>query len=118
MTERELYTTQADIEREIMRLADILENTTNEFAGQLQDQALKESKYRIAFARAFTTFRMGEKPLAEKSAEQKATIECESELLERKSADAIVRATEEKLRSLRAQLDAVRTLSANVRSQT
>jgi hypothetical protein len=109
---------QADIEGEITRLSNILENTTEEFGKAIREAKQAEADYRIEYAKAFTTHRLGADKVSEKTAEMMATVNVAANLRLRLSKEAIERYLEEKCRSLRAQLDAVRTLSANVRAQT
>lgn len=107
---------QFDIETEIIRLEGVLEDTTDEFAKIVVRAAAAEATYRVGYAKAFARFRLTGS--SEKTADAEAVSECERELHERKSLEAQQRGLEEKCRSLRASLDAVRTLSANVRAQT
>lgn len=107
---------QIDIEGEIIRLVGILEETTDEFASVSVRAAKSEAEYRVRYAKSFARHRLGGD--SEKTAEANAVIECEHELLERRSLESQQRGLEEKCRSLRSSLDAVRTLSANVRAQT
>lgn len=109
---------QLDIEHEILRLEGLLEDTTDEFATVAQQAAAAEAVYRVNYAKAFVRYRLGGERSSEKTAEAQSTVECENELKRRRSLEAQQRGLEEKCRSLRASLDAVRTLSANVRSQT
>lgn len=107
-----------DLENEIVRLEGILENTTDEFAVVCVKAANAEAVFRVNYAKAFVRYRVGETKSSEKTAEAQATVECEEELFSRRIAEAEQRGLEEKCRSLRESLGAVRTLSANVRAQT
>ena len=107
---------QLDIENEIIRLEGVLEGTTDDFASIAIDAARAEARYRVDYAKAFARYRMNGD--SEKTSEAKATVECAELLMERRSKEAQQRGLEEKCRSLRSSLDAVRTLSANVRAQT
>jgi hypothetical protein len=108
---------QLDIEAEISRLSGILEDRTQNYGDAIQEAATAEARYRVAHAKAFVRARILEK-LAERTADATATVECEELLLDRKAKEGLARALEEACRSLREQLGAVRTLSANIRSQT
>lgn len=108
---------QFDIESEIIRLEGLLEDTTDGFAKACVEAAGKEATYRVNYAKAFVRYRLIDKS-SEKTAEAQATVECEVLLFERRAAEGTQRGLEEKCRSLRSSLDAVRTLSANVRAQT
>jgi hypothetical protein len=109
---------QLDIENEIIRLEGILEDTTDEFAKVCQQAANAEATFRVSYAKSFVRYRLGVEKSSEKTAEAQATAECERELFDRRGLESQQRGLEEKCRSLRASLDAVRTLSANVRAQT
>lgn len=110
--------TQGDIENEILRLSSLLEEQTREYGDRLKESSDHESAYRIAYARAFAQHRLGGEKLSEETCKQLATSECSELLTARLASEAVTRFLEEQCRSLRAQLDAVRTLSANVRAQT
>jgi hypothetical protein len=107
---------QGEIENEILRLSDLLEAQTHEYGQALNARAVAEADYRVQYARSFTKYRF--EKLSEETSKQKATDEVGHLLVLRLSAEAKERFLEEQCRSLRAQLDAVRTLSANVRAQT
>lgn len=108
---------QLDIENEIIRLEGILEDTTDEFAIVCIEASNAEATYRVAYAKAFVRHRIEDKS-SEKTAEAQSTVDCEDLLVARRGAEGQQRGLEEKCRSLRSSLDAVRTLSANVRAQT
>lgn len=120
MNERRLVY-QEDIEGEITRLSDLLERATEALATAAEDAANAEADYRVAYAHEFySPHRPAEEnvKLTEKLRESLATIACDELLHRHKVAAARQLSIIEKCRQLRAQLDAVRTLSANVRSQT
>lgn len=123
MSERLVH--QGDIEAEILRISDLLERATGELASAAEEAAEAEADYRVAYAKEFYSPKRpeGEFPgdgpkLTEKLRESLATIACDEALHRHKIAAARQLALQEKCRQLRAQLDAVRTLSANVRGQT
>lgn len=109
---------QMDIENEITRLSALLEEQTHEFGTVLSERARAEGEYRVEYARVFTTLRMGPNKMSEETCKQQATVDVGELLTRRLGAEARERYLEEQCRSLRSQLDAVRTLSANVRAQT
>ena len=109
---------QGDIEAEILRLSDLLEEATGELATASEEAAHGEADYRVAYARAYLKSRSGHEKLTDKIREAEATVEVADELTVYKVAAAKQLGLQEKCRQLRAQLDAVRTLSANVRGQT
>lgn len=112
---------QEDIENEILRLSDLLETATNLLADVSEEAAEAEADYRVSYAHEFyspTRPDGDETKLTEKLRESLATIACDEILHRHKIAAARQLSLQEKCRQLRAQLDAVRTLSANVRGQT
>lgn len=117
MSERLVH--QGDIEAEILRISDLLERATGDLATAAEEAAEAEADYRVAYAKAFR-FAKGTEDvkLTEKIREAIATIACDELLHRHKLGVARQLSLQEKCRQLRAQLDAVRTLSANVRGQT
>lgn len=118
MSTQERYLTQIDVEGEITRLSKILETATGMLATASEEAAVGEADYRIAYSKAFLNPPSGEEKLTEKIRESHALIVAEAELRRYKLTAAKQLALQEKCRQLRAQLDAVRTISANVRGQT
>lgn len=110
--------TQAEIEKYITDISDDLDSATHAYGDALNASAEAEGNYRVEYAKAMTRLKFGERKMSDEAAKQQATIECEELLHERLSKGAVERYLEERCRSLRARLDAVRTLSANVRAQT
>lgn len=118
--ERLVY--QEDIENEILRLSQILENATGELATVSEAAANAEADYRVLYAQVFYNPDGFREPKVDKLTEkirEAVAIDVSSEELRRyKVGMARQLSLQEKCRQLRAQLDAVRTLSANVRGQT
>jgi hypothetical protein len=106
--------TQGRIESEIMRLAAMLEQTTDLLAGASEDAARCEVDWKVAEAIALLHSR-------EKSAELRkadALSQGRKQFAAHRGAEAVRDGLQEKCRTLRAQLDSLRTLSANVRAQS
>lgn len=101
---------QAQAEAEILRLNRELTSVTMDVADASERAARAEHAYKLAYAKAI--FRATGR-VADKEAE--ATINTEAQLLEHKLADAILKANQEKGRNIRAQLDALRSVNANIR---
>ena len=119
MSERLVH--QGDIEAEILRISDLLERATGDLATAAEEAAEAEADYRVSYAHEFyspTRPDGDDTKLTEKLREALATIACDEILHRHKIAAARQLSLQEKCRQLRAQLDAVRTLSANVRGQT
>jgi len=105
---------QAEVEQEILRLSQALTTATEWHAQAATNHAQAEVDYKLAEAR----FWVGNVGLGgtvpEKSA--KALLACGDEFSQYKLTEATWRAAQQKCRSLDKQLDALRSLNANVRS--
>lgn len=112
------YVVQGDIEGEIVRISDRLEKATDRLQEVSVAHAHAEADYRYAYAQAFLKRREGDEKLTDKIREQRATEETTEQFRARRVAEAEQMSLQEKCRQLRSQLDAIRTLSANVRAQT
>jgi hypothetical protein len=116
--------TQAGVEREIMRLSNAMEEATEELAKYADEAAVAEADYKVGYAKAVLkagmrtdgTGRGGR--LTEGDKEATAIVEVEQELRRRCVKDAHHQVAQEKLRTMRARIDALRTVSANIRAQT
>lgn len=103
---------QVELEDEIQRLLGILEDETEAFERLCEDAAKKEAIYKAEAAKAYLS--------AEGSIKQReawADYQTASIHMDWKIADGLMRAKREKLTSIRTSVDALRTLSANVRAQ-
>ncbi len=109
--------TQAEIENEILRVTNELEQQTYTFADVADLAATAEADYKLRYARAVVTLSTQSKMTAADKA-ARAELAAAEQLREWKVADARLKSTKEALLSLRARLDALRSLSANVRAQT
>ena len=103
---------QVEIEEEIMRLTDLLESETESFEQLALDAAIKESNYKAAWAKEY----LGAKGSI-KEREAWADYKLEEMAMQYKISEALVKSKREKLNSLRTNIDALRTLAANVRAQ-
>jgi YesN/AraC family two-component response regulator len=103
---------QVEIEEEIIRLSDLLEEETENFEKLALDNAVKESSYKSAWAKEY----LGAKGSI-KEREAWADYKLEDEAMQYKISEALVKSKREKLHSLRTSIDALRTLAANVRAQ-
>jgi len=104
---------QVEIENEIRRLTALLETETETFGVLAEDEAKKSAGFKRIWAK---TYLAGEGSIANREAW--ANWECGDEMHDAKIAEALLKAKREKLTSLRTSIDALRTLSANVRVQT
>ncbi len=115
--------TPVHIEREIMRLSNLMDEGTEEYRGLAQDAAELEQDYKVKYAKARIDRRTQEGygpggRVTADEAEDHAIVACHGELLQYLVAQAIAEACREKQRSIRSQLDALRSLNANVRGMT
>jgi predicted nucleic acid-binding Zn-ribbon protein len=103
---------QVDIEEEILRFLAMLEEETEAFERLAEDAAKKEAGYKAEWAKAYLSAQG-----SIKEREAWADYQLADHAMQHKIAEGLVKAKREKLSSLRTGLDALRTLSANVRVQ-
>jgi hypothetical protein len=101
----------AAVEAEMRRLAEELEKRTSALAGLLETAASADVAFKLAYARAVLEAEGRTVP----EREAQATLAVETELRERKHAEAVADACREAVRSLRDQLSALQSLNRNVR---
>jgi hypothetical protein len=104
---------QVEVEQEILRLIDLLEQGTEDFESLSVDSAVKDSKFKSEWAKAYLQANG-----SVKEREAMADLKMTDIMRDHKIADALVKSKREKLSSLKTQIDALRTLAANVRHQT
>lgn len=115
--------TQGQIEDGIEDVLNRLEALTDDYATICDEAADAEVDYRVGQAKALLILKSAPDPatnkfLSDKAAEARATKIIETEMRAHKIAAAKVESTKQALYTHRARLDALRTLAANVRSQT
>lgn len=103
---------QVEIEQELIRLMDELEQETEQFEALALDMAKKEANYKSNWAREYLSAKG-----SIKEREAWADYKLDQESFDYKCAEALVKAKREKLLSIRTSMDAIRTLNANVRTQ-
>lgn len=103
---------QVDIENELVRLMDRLENETEQFETVAMDLAKKEAAYKSNWAKEYLSAKG-----SIKEREAWADYKMDQQHFEYKCAEALVKAKREALLSIRSSMDAIRTLNANVRTQ-
>ncbi len=101
-----------EIEDNIVRLVEELEEHTEAFEVLAVDLSKKEARYKSAWAKEYLAANG-----SIKERESWADYKLSDEYYEVKIADALSRAKKEKLNSIRTALDSLRTLAANVRAQ-
>lgn len=104
---------QYEIESNIARLIEELEEETENYAISARDHAKKEAHHKTKWAQSYLK---SDGPVKER--ESWSDYHNSDSLFDVKIADALMRAKREKLHSLRTSIDALRTLAANVRAQT
>jgi hypothetical protein len=110
---------QTEIERDIAAISDELESQTYLYKQLAVEAAEAESDYKLKFARSVIgQSAMQSHKLTASDKQARAEVLSEMELRVWKIAEARRNATKEALLSLRARLDALRSLAANVRYQT
>lgn len=104
--------TQVDVEDEILRFMEMLEEATDELAGRARAAAEAEVNYKGLWAQTVLSAEGTE--LVRKST---ADVACHKLLMERRTCEAMYASTKELCGALQAQLSALQTISSNLRSQ-
>lgn len=112
MISRNSPISQVDIEHELIRLLEVLEEETEAFETLAGDLAKKESLYKSNWAKEYLSAKG-----SIKEREAWADYKLADENFDFKIAEALLKSKREKLLSLRTSVDALRTLNANVRIQ-
>jgi hypothetical protein len=116
MTRRPL--TQAEVESAILDTADALDRVTHEFADISDAAAEAEADYKLAVARTWLGIVGGERKMTTTERQMRTDALTNDALRAYKVAEARRASTREALLSYRARIDALRTVSANVRAQS
>lgn len=103
---------QVEIEERILRLLDDLEYHTEAFESLAEDSAKKESRLKGEWAKEYLSAKG-----SIREREAWADYKLADMDFDYKCAEALVKAKREKLLTLRTEVDALRTLNANVRVQ-
>lgn len=101
---------QVEVEQELMRLSAMAEKALQELAKRARAAAEAEVKHKVARAKALLA---AEGTVAEREA--RADVETEQLFLERRMAEALLLSAQEAGRTYRAQLEAIRSVNANLR---
>lgn len=104
---------QVEVEEEILRLTQMLEDETENYAILIEDAAKKEARLKGEWAAAYLNHQG-----SIKERESWADYQLADKSFEWKIAEALAKASKEKLNFARTSIDALRTLAANVRAQT
>lgn len=109
--------TPFEVESKLLQLMDSLESETEAFEVLSVDSAKKSARYKASWARAYIRVSSGGKGSI-KDRESLADYENEELHFDHLVAEALTKSKQQKLTSLRTEMDALRTISANVRAQT
>lgn len=109
---------QADVEAAILEDRAKLEEALEEYRAQSVAHAQAEAKYRAEHARKWLTIKTGGEKVTDTNATKAADDACETLNLERQLSEAKMNAANEALRSIRASLSALQTISSNIRAVT
>lgn len=106
-----------------MRIERIMEEDIDRLEDAAHNKAVATHAYKVKFARERLRAKSSEGygpggRTTDAEAEDHAMEKCGDEYLARLTAEALWDALEEKSRMMRAQLDALRTIAANIRAQT
>jgi hypothetical protein len=112
MISRNAPISQVDIEHEMLRLIEMLEQETEAFESLAEDNAKKESLYKSNWAKEYLSAKG-----SIKEREAWADYKLADENFDYKISEALLKSKRERLLSLRTSIDAMRTLNANVRVQ-
>lgn len=110
--------TQGDIERMIVSLCDALEDETYAYSDLSDKAAETEADYKYEAARIVVALSADGHKMTALERQARVDLKCADQFRAWKIAEARRQASKEALQSIRARLDATRTLSANVRHQT
>ncbi len=103
---------QIEIETEIMRMMEMLEEETEAFERLAEDGAKKEALYKSNWAKEYLSAKG-----SIKEREAWADYKLADQVFDFKIAEALVKSKREKLTSIRTSMDALRSLNTNVRMQ-
>lgn len=102
---------QAEVEAEIIRLSDLCERATQEVRRRGEAAATARTNFKVEFAKA----RLKAKGATVSEREDEAVIYTEQLLREHDHTTALFESAKEAGRNYRAQLDALRSINANLR---
>ncbi len=102
---------QADVEAEIMRLSERCEQVTLSLAKRAVAAAEADAAFKVAYAKAYL---LADGPVAEREAH--AAIATQREYRDHRIAEAKFKSASEAGRNARTQLEALRSIAANIRS--
>ena len=106
---------QLEVEQEIQRQVSELKILTVSLVQRSADASIADANYKVSYSKAYlTALSMLDKPTVAQC-EHWATNECAELLFEKNRTAALLEAAKEKGRNVRATLDALRSICANLR---
>lgn len=109
---------QGEVESAIVSAVEELEDAVADLAQLAQDAAIAESEFKRDWAKALITATAGDGKATEKTRVAIADAEASDQRLRWLLAQGLYESRKQSLQAIRAKLDALRTISANVRSLT
>ena len=110
--------TQGEVESHILAISETLEEETYRYAELAEAAAIAEADYKYAAARKNVDLSQSTGKMTVGERQSHVDIQCAAEFRGWKLSEAVRQSSKEALLSLRSRLDALRTLSANIRSMT
>lgn len=112
-------TNPVEVESEIRRLCELLEKATQLTARRARDAAVADAQYKRAWAQAVLDAKVGHPPDGKgptvSEVEARAALQTDKEYVQKRSTEALLQSSIEAGRNIRAQLDALRSIAANMR---
>lgn len=102
--------TQHEVEQEILRLSRKAEEITQKLVQRAHAAAEADVAFKVCHAKAYL---LAEGTVGEREAH--ATVMCEAEYRDKRATEALQLSCQEAGRNVRTQLDALRTIAANLR---
>lgn len=103
---------QINVESELVRLSQLAEKVTFEISERAREAAVADAEYKRVYAAAYLMTQG--KTVGEREAQ--CSVETADEYMRRRIAEARLLAAQEAGRNYRAQLEALRSINANLRS--
>lgn len=109
---------QGQVEQMIMEIVDALDDQTHVYSDLADAAAEAEADYKLKIARAIIALANTNEKMTTAERSARAEVHAAEELRAYKIAEAAKQSTKEHLLSLRARMDALRTLNASIRTAT
>ncbi len=109
---------QGEVEEQILAVSDAIEAEVHRYSGLADAAASAEADYKLRYAETVVRIADSQARMSIPERAARAELEAATELRRFKIMEARRQASKESLLSLRARLDALRSLSANIRAAT